>query len=72
MPRFWLSCHKKMYEKKRIRMEVMYNTIEHTKHFFSYIDFAKMCQFIKYFTQLNPNFGKEDITFPLSYKSIAN
>ena len=32
----------------------------------SYVDYSKMCHVIKYFTELNQNFGQEDITFPLS------
>ena len=29
------------------------------------VDFSKLCHAIKYFPQLNQNFGKEEITFPL-------
>ena len=47
-------------------MEVMYNGREHMKNNFSYVDFVKLCQVIKYFSQLDPNFGKEDIAFPLT------
>ena len=36
-----------------------------------YVDFAKLCQVIKYFTQLNNVFGKEDITLPILSSSIS-
>ena len=44
------------------KMEVMYNSREHMKNILCYFYFARLCQVITYFPQLNPNFGKEDIT----------
>ena len=52
--------------KNNQKMEVIYNAREHMKNILSHVDFAKLCQVIKYFPQLNPNFGKEDIAFPIS------
>ena len=49
----------------------MYNSIEHINNLFCCVDFSSLYQVIKYFPQLNPNFGKEDITFPLSSSSRA-
>ena len=59
-----------VWRKKNAKREVIYNEIEHTI-FFSYVGFARLFQAIKYFPQLNPDFGKEDITFPLSSISRA-
>ena len=60
-----------VWNKNSRKMEVIYNVREHMENILRYIDFVKMCQVINYFTQLNPNFGKEDITFPLSLSSRA-
>ena len=55
-----------LWNKNNGKMEVMYNAREKGGNILCYVDFAILCQVIKYFTQLNPNFGKEDITFPIS------
>ena len=57
--------------KNNQKMEVIYNARDHMKNILSYVDFANMCQLVKYFPQLNPHFWKEDITFPLSSSSGA-
>ena len=53
------------------KMEVMPKAREPMNNILSDVDFANMCQFIKYFPQLNTIFWKEDITFPLSLSSRA-
>ena len=60
-----------MYGRENKKMEVMCNAREHMKTILIFVDFAKLCQFINHYLQLNSNFGKEDITFPLSSSSRA-
>ena len=60
-----------LWNKDNVKMEVIYNSKYHTKNIFCYVGFARLFQVVKYFPQLNPNFGKEDITFPLSSSSRA-
>ena len=55
-----------VWNKRNLKMEVIYNEREHMKNILSYFDFVKLCQAIKYFPQLNSDFWKEDITLPLS------
>ena len=71
MSTLWLSYHKSIHGTKNEKIKVMYNSIKHVKNLLCDVDFARMFQVIKYFTQLNPLFGKEDITFPLSSSPIA-
>ena len=44
----------------------MNNARDHIESILCYVDFVNLCQFIKYFIQLNPNVGKGDINFYLS------
>ena len=60
-----------VWNKNNRKMEVMYNAREHMKNILSYVDFSRLFQVIKYIPRLNPNFGKEDIAFPLSFSSRA-
>ena len=46
-------------------MKKMYNTGEKLRNILSYVDFSKLCNAIKYFSELNRNFLKEGINFPL-------
>ena len=55
-----------VWKKNNGKMEVMYNARDHMKNLFCYVYFERLCQVIDYFPQLNPKFGKDDITFPLS------
>ena len=52
-------------------MEEMYNSRYHMNNILSYFYFEKLFQVIKYFPQLNLNFEKEYINFPLSLVSRA-
>ena len=40
--------------------------------FLRYVGFARVCNVIKEFPELNHNFVKESITFTLLYSSISN
>ena len=52
-------------------MKQMNNGREELMNIFSYVDFANLCNVIKHFPELNLNFVKEGITFPLSYSLRA-
>ena len=60
-----------VWNKNNGKTEVMYDERDHMKNILSYFDSARLCQVIKYFPELNPIFGNEDITFPLSSSSRA-
>ena len=48
------------------KLELIHYAREKIMKTLSCVDFAKLCHVIKYFPQLNRDFDKEDITFPLS------
>ena len=51
------------------QMERMYNGIDELLNILSCVGFAKLCYVIKNLPELNHNFVKEGITFPLPYSS---
>ena len=59
------------WNKKNQQMEPMYVAREKGNNILSYVDFSKICYVMKSFPELKPNFGKEDINFPLSPSSRA-
>ena len=70
-PNFGSVITNQCEDKNNRKMEVMPKAREPMNNILSDVDFANMCQFIKYFPQLNTIFWKEDITFPLSLSSRA-
>ena len=60
-----------LWNKENKKKELMYNTREKMMNTLSRVDFAKLCHVIKYFTQSNQVFGKEEIISPLSSSSTA-
>ena len=52
-------------------MEQMYNAGEELMNILSYVDFAKLCNVIKYSSELNQKIVKEVITFPIFSSSRA-
>ena len=60
-----------VWNKDNQKMEPMYNTREKIMNISSHVYFAKLYHVIKYFSQLNQDFGKEDITLTLSSSSRA-
>ena len=55
-----------LWNKDNKIMELMYNAREKMMNILSCVDFVKLCHTIKYFRQLNQNFGKEYINLSLS------
>ena len=55
-----------LWNKDNKIMELMYNAREKMMNILSCVVFAKLCHIIKYFCQLNQNFGKEYINLSLS------
>ena len=51
------------WNKENQQMEQMYNAREEMMNILSYVDFSKLCNVMKVFTELNQNILKEGITF---------